>query len=224
MIRFFRLVVKWGIGVGVTVVAIVLWANFRVLSVGWDYIVDRVADLPEGKNFQTVITPWAAVYRDGRLSSVTRWRVMGSIDTYKQWIVPTILISWDNGTQQYNEVRAMRNYMNKQWVDNAFIFQDFAGFDTYDTMYRAKELFEVERAVVSTQEYHLYRAVYLARKLWIDARWVNAWWYQPRRRDRMMFREHLARVKAWGEIVLGSKPKFLGDHVPIDGESNWWVG
>jgi len=203
---------------------IVARANVRVVSLSSSFIVDRPEDLPEGKEFQTVITPWAAVYADGRLSSVTRWRVMNSIDTYTAWKVPTILISGDNSTEEYNEVRAMRNYMNSKWVSKSVIFQDFAWFDTYDTMYRAHELFEVERAVVSTQQYHLYRAVYLARKLWIDARWVKAWWYQPRRRDRMMFREHLARVKAWGEIVLGSKPKFLGDHVPIDGESNWWVG
>lgn len=205
-------------------VVVIVWSNVIIVSSSSHYIVDSIEELPTNTSFQTVITPWAAVFDDGRLSSVTRGRVMGSIQLYKQWIVPTILVSWDNWTRQYNEVRAMRNYINKKWIDKSVIFQDFAWFDTYDTMYRAHELFEVEMAVISTQEFHLYRAVYLARALWIDARWVKAWWYQPRRRDKMMFREHLARVKARGEITFWSSPKFLGDHVPIDWESNGWVG
>jgi len=159
------------------VVILLVRANYRIISLSQNYIVDYPDQLPEGEVFQTVITPWAAVYSDWRLSSITRGRVMNSIEVFNKWFAKTILVSWDNWTNQYNEVR-----------------------------------------------FHLYRAVYLARKLWIDARWVRAWWYQPRWWDKMMFRENLARVKAWWEILLWSSPKFLGEQVPIDGESNWWVG
>ncbi len=221
MIRFLW---KWIISLWTLLLGVITFTNAVVVSISSPYIVDDTSELPEKIQFQTVIIPGAAVYSDGRLSSVTRWRMMNAIDLYNKWYVPTILISWDNWTEEYNEVRAMRNFAFKEWIDKSLIFQDFAWFDTYDTMYRGKAIFEVQTAAISTQEFHLYRAVYLARSLGIDARWVKAWWYQPRRRDRMMFREHLARVKAYWEVLFWSSPKFLGEPVPIDGESNGWVG
>lgn len=211
-------------GCVVLVGAVIVWSNRLIVSSTSEYIVDHASDLPEGIDFQTVITPGAAVYADWRLSSITRWRVMSAKELLDTGAVPTILISWDNWTEEYNEVRAMRNYIVWKWVSKDVIFQDFAWFDTFDTIYRARDIFQVERAVVTTQAFHLNRAVYIARNLWIEARWVKAWGYQPRWRDKMMFREYLARVKARWEVMLWSSPKFLGESVDIEGESNWWVG
>ena len=85
-----------------------------------------------------------------------------------------LLLSGDHGTKEYDEVNAMRDYVLEQDIDTHNVFLDHAGFSTYDSMYRAKEVFGIKKVIVVTQRYHLYRSLYIANKLGIEAYGVAA--------------------------------------------------
>jgi len=139
------------------------------------------------------------------------------VELYKKGIVPKILLSGDNGTIEHNELHAMLNYVLKKGVPEEDVFCDHAGFSTYDSMYRAKSIFKVKKAIVATQEYHEYRAMYVAEKLGIEVRGVaseqNSYFGKTIREGR----EFMGRVKDFFKVWLRIKPALGGEEIPITG-------
>lgn len=130
-------------------------------------------------------------------------------------MVRHLLLSGDNGTLSYNEPREMRRALMAAGVDSARITLDFAGFRTLDSMVRAKKVFGQQRFTVISQHFHNERAVYLARRLGIeaigfDARDPQAWWG-----PRAWLRERLARVKVFIDLLMGTQSRFLGEPVVL---------
>jgi len=125
--------------------------------------------------------------------------------------VKKIIVTGDHGRQNYDEVNNMRNYAEKLGVPSEDIFMDHAGFSTYDSMYRAKEIFLVDSAVVITQAYHLPRAVYTARALGINALGVESDKHIYAGAAYYELREIPGRLKAFVQLhLIHSKPRFLG--------------
>lgn len=140
------------------------------------------------------------------------------LEVYQSGAVPKIIVSGDNGTRHYNEVDAMRNYLMERGVPAEDIFMDHAGFNTYDSMVRAKEVFQVERAVVVTQRQHLLRSLYIARRVGLSACGVDAGGYNEIEMRQQFWREALARVKAVLQCeITKPQPKYLGDPIPVSG-------
>jgi SanA protein len=167
----------------------------------------------------TAIVLGASVHRDGSLSTVLLDRVNSALELYKSGKVKRFLLSGDHGQTDYDEVNTMKNYLIKEGVDSADIFLDHAGFDTYSSMVRAKEVFKVDSLYIVTQQYHLYRAVYIARKIGL-----NAYGYVADKRNytaiiKYTLREWLANVKSWIWVNTNHKPIYLGDPIPITGDS-----
>ncbi|HWI61413.1 MAG TPA: ElyC/SanA/YdcF family protein [Symbiobacteriaceae bacterium] len=167
---------------------------------------------------QTALVLGAYVFPDGRPSSMVEDRLLAAYELYKAGKVKKILISGDHGRVEYDEVNTMRRYLEAKGVPTEDIFMDHAGFDTYDSMYRARDVFQVHSAVVVTQEFHLPRAVWLARRMGLEVEGVVAdrWEYAGMRYYRA--REVLARVKAFGEWAIHRQPVFLGPVIPITGD------
>jgi len=128
-----------------------------------------------------------------------------------------ILVSGDHGRKNYDEVNAMKDYLMEKGVPREDIFMDHAGFNTYDSMYRAKEIFGVERLLICTQDFHIARAVYTARRLKIDAYGFSCEDGGINTKLNKM-RESLARIKAVFDTTVKRKPKYLGDKIPISGD------
>ena len=100
------------------------------------------------------------------------------------------------------------------------IFMDHAGFSTYESMYRAKEVFEANKIVIVTQKYHLYRALYIAKQLGIEAYGVNS---NPRKYVGATYREDreiIARDKDFIKCIFKPQPKYLGETIPVNGDGN----
>ena len=167
---------------------------------------------------QAVIVPGASVLRDGTPSDILEDRLLTAIALYGAGKAPKILVSGDNGQEGYDEVNAMKAYLLTAGVAPEDVFLDHAGFDTYDTMYRARAVFGVSSAIIATQEYHLPRALYIGKAVGMDVGGVIA--------DRQPYvaivsfrlREMLANVKAVFDVIMESKPTYLGDTIPIDGD------
>jgi SanA protein len=172
---------------------------------------------------EAVLVPGAMVYRGGGLSHVLEDRLESARALYARGAAGKLLLSGDHGTRYYDEVNSMKRHLLSQGVPAEDIFLDHAGFETYDSIYRAAEVFGVKRMVICTQRFHLYRALYIARALGLEAYGVAA--------DRRVYRgwmlnetrEFFARIKAFFKILLRPAPKFLGAHIPIsgDGRKSW---
>lgn len=169
---------------------------------------------------QTAIVLGAGVSDRGALSAVLQDRVDCGIALFQAGKVDSLLMSGDHGLKDYDEVNAMREYAVEQGVPNERIFMDHAGFNTYDSMARARQVFEVESAIVVTNRFHLARAVFLARQAGIRAqgvvadrqRYAEAEWYEQR--------EFMARCKAFLNCyILKPPPALGGPPVPITGDA-----
>ena len=157
----------------------------------------------------------AAVYADGRLSSVLRDRMDTAITLYKNGKVEKLIVSGDNQEDRYNEPGAMMNYAISKGVALADIQPDYAGLRTYDTCYRARHIFQVDEAILVTQTFHLPRAIFTCRQLGINAVGTGAD-LRPYRGSRWYeFREVIATTRALWDVLRQEPAQILGDTIPL---------
>ena len=175
------------------------------------------------KTKQVAIVLGAYVYPNGMLCSMLQDRVETAVQLYKAGQVEKIMMTGDHGASTYDEVNAMRLYALQLGIPEEDIFTDHAGFSTYDSMYRAKDVFLVDSAIVVTQEFHLPRALYIADSLGIQAGGIKADKHAYAGIRMNELREIPARIKSFIQVVLQAKPRFLGDTIPItgDGKASW---
>lgn len=147
-------------------------------------------------------------------------RLLQGIELYEFGVSDRILMSGDNGTDHYDEVTVMKNYAIGKGVPSAHIFKDHAGFNTYNSMFRANAIFEIEKLVIVTQQYHLYRSLYIADQLGIEAIGVASNPQQYSGQDSRDIREVLARVKDFFMVIFKPDPTFLGNKIPISGDGD----
>jgi len=165
----------------------------------------------------------AKVYNNGKMSDIFKDRAKTAVSLYREGKVEKILVSGDHGQKDYDEVNSAKEYLLENGVDQEDIFLDHAGFDTYDSLYRARHIFQVQSLVVVTQDFHLPRALYIADKLGIESCGVSADLHQYYGEEARNRREILAKMKAWINIVFHSRPKYLGDEIPLSGSGlNSW--
>lgn len=165
----------------------------------------------------------AGVSENGKLSDMFRDRIDTAVGLYMTGKVDKVLVSGDHGRKEYDEVNAAKDYLLLQGVPGEDIFLDHAGFDTYDSVYRARDVFEAKSMIVVTQGYHLPRALYIADKLGVEAVGVGADLHPYGGQYPRDLRENFAVVKAYLDVVLQSKPKYLGAKIPLtgDGSASW---
>lgn len=158
--------------------------------------------------------------RNERPSAMLQDRIDGGVSLYMAGASDKIIMSGDHGRKDYDEVNVMKNEAIEAGVPSDDVFMDHAGFSTYESLYRAKEIFGAEKIVIVTQEYHLFRALYIARQLGIDAYGVKA---DPRRYRGAVYREVrevLARNKDLVKCVFKPEPTYLGEAIPVSGDGD----
>ena len=201
--------------IGIAFVFIITGINLYIIFLGQKNFtaVDEISG-----SYDCAIVPGARVWSSGTVSYMLRDRLDFAYTLYEQGTVNKILVSGDHGDTNYDEVNAMRDYLVEKGVSIGDVFMDHAGFDTYATMYRAREIFEVESAVVCTQKYHLYRASYIAARLGIDIKAVASDVYVSKKLPLYKLREWAARVKAFFEVEISKPVPILGETIPISGD------
>lgn len=200
----------------VAVVATVIILHLSIRNGTKDHIYIDIKAVPE---VYTAIVLGASVRPDGSLSGILEDRVETALELYNTGKVERFLLSGDHGQRNYDEVNAMKRYLMDRGVPISDIFLDHAGFDTYDSMYRAKHIFKVDSAIVVTQQFHLPRAVWLGRKLNLDIYGLRADRREYESTEHLKRREWLANIKAWYELNIGQKPTYSGKPIPIRGDS-----
>jgi SanA protein len=147
-------------------------------------------------------------------------RILQGIYIYNDKITSKIIMSGDHGRKEYDEVNIMKNYAKQRGVNSENIFMDHAGFSTYESLYRAKEIFETKKIVIVTQEYHLYRALYIAKALGIQAYGISSNLRIYTGQLIRELRELIARFKEFFKCIIKPNPTCLGEKIPINGNGD----
>ena len=193
-----------------------IWfANTQVLS-GESYIaIDCSKDIG---SYPIGIVLGAGVTSPEKASDVYADRLQTAVDLYNNKKIAKILVSGAQGRVAYDEVNVGRDYLLDNKVSPDDIFLDYAGFDTYDSIYHAKNEFGINKALVITQNYHLPRALYYTHELKMGVLGCSADLHTYQNIGQMKFREIGARVKAWLIIAFNTNPKYVGETYDISGK------
>ncbi len=205
---------QW-LAIGVLVAVALFWlptvyANLMTRSVRYDLTRTSAADVPQ-KDVAMVFG--ARVYSNGDLSPYLQWRVQTAVKLYDAHRVKKLLMTGDNSRKRYNEPVAMQRYAMQLGVPKDDIVLDYAGFSTYESCYRARDIFAVKSAILVTQGYHLPRAVVTCKSFGLDVVGVDA--VRTDGGSSIEAREWLASVKMVPELMFKPKPTFLGKAEPI---------
>lgn len=202
-----------------------LAAGFCASVMGYMYYAARpyefgAAQVPQT---QTALVLGASITSKGALSPILKERADEAAALYRSGKVSKILVTGDDSTVAYNEVDPVGRYLEAQGIPQSDIFLDHAGFDTYSSIYRAKDVFDVSSMTIVSQPFHLPRAMYIARGLGIETYGVAAGTGGPYIYNDI--REVPASLKAVYDLAIARVPKYLGQQYPIEGDgSATWIG
>lgn len=183
---------------------------------------NQIISVEESSNLEDIdciIILGAGIWGD-KPSPMLEDRLLQGIELYNNNVSTKIIMSGDHGREEYDEVNIMKEFAIEKGVPSENIFMDHAGFSTYESIYRAKEIFEADKIVIVTQKYHLYRALHIANSLGIEAYGVGA---DPRQYVGAMYRELreiLARNKDFVKCLFKPEPTYLGETIPVSGNGN----
>lgn len=211
-------ILKWIIIILVSIATIILAINFYV-KVSTKKLIITDNDYSDLKDIDCIIVLGAGIWGD-KPSHMLEDRLLQAIDLYNKNISTKIIMSGDHGREEYDEVNTMKNYAIEKGIPSENIFMDHAGFSTYESIYRAKEIFGAKKVVIVTQKYHLYRALYIAKQLGLEAYGVGS---DPRQYVGEIYRETreiLARNKDFFKCIFKPKPTYLGDTIPVSGNGD----
>ena len=161
-----------------------------------------------------------SVRPDGTPSGMLRDRLDKGIELYEDGVSDRLLMSGDHGRKNYDEVNRMKQYAIDEGIPSGDIFMDHAGFSTYESMYRARDVFQADKVIIVTQRYHLYRALYAAKQLGLDAYGVASDQRTYAGQKRRDVRELLARGKDFMTGIFKPEPTYLGEAIPVNGDGN----
>ena len=204
--------------IGLALLVLLLAVNFYVRGSTKGRILTVEQASAEG-DFDCVLVLGCQV-RDGVPSLMLRDRLDRGLELYGAGAAPKLLMSGDHGQTEYDEVNTMKAYAVERGAASSDVFMDHAGFSTYESLYRARDVFQAKRVLIVTQEYHLYRALYIARALGLDAWGVSADGGSYRGQTYRELREIAARIKDAVKCVFQPEPTFLGDAIPVSGDGD----
>lgn len=210
------------VSAAVLLAAAVLVPNFIVVNKTKSNIV-TLEEAAKLSDIDCAVILGAGV-RDGKPTPMLKDRLLTGIELYKSGAAKKLIMSGDHGSKDYDEVNIMKSFAVENGVPDSDIFMDHAGFSTYETVYRAKEIFEADNIIIVSQEYHLYRALYIAEKLDVKVAGVSADLRAYKGQIKRELREILARDKDFFNCIIKPEPTYLGDKIPVSGNGNLTKG
>ena len=183
-------------------------------------IVDKV---DKKDKYDAIIVLGASLWNN-EPSPLLRERLDKAIELYNKGVSEKILMSGDHSIDNHDEVNTMKRYAIEKGVPSEDIFMDHAGFSTYESIYRAKAIFRVKKAVIVTQRYHLTRSIYISKALGVNAIGIKAnnhkGTYNIIIKLFRDIREFIAIDKDFIKCIVKPYPTYLGEEIPITGNGN----
>ena len=209
-----RNTLKWILSIGfVLLVIMVVYSNNKIERATKTDVYCNVNEIPSNK--AGLLLGTSKYLNSGKQNQYFENRITATVQLFKAGKIKSVVISGDNGKEDYNEPQDMKDDLVKQGVPPEKIYLDHAGFRTYDSVYRIKEIFGQSSFTIISQEFHTRRAVYIAKSLHLQAIGYNAKDVDAYHGFKTIVREKFARVKVFIDLAFGKKPKFLGEKIEI---------
>ena len=215
LLKLFVIVFSLGLLIGIGIIAV----NMHIKTVTKDFVISE-AELNDLHDIDCVLVLGCGVHEDGTPSGMLADRIKVGIRVYETGVTDRILMSGDHGREDYDEVNTMKSIAVENGINAENVFCDHAGFSTYESMYRALDIFDADKIIVVTQSYHLPRAIYDAQRLGIEAYGISA---DERTYGGQIYRdarELLARAKDFLWCIIQPEPTYRGDKIPITGSGS----
>lgn len=197
----------------------VLGINCFVKSTVSDRIISKT-EAARLTDLDCILVLGCGVREDGAPTPMLADRLERAVELYSGGVSGKLLMSGDHGRKTYDEVNVMKQYALDAAIPSGDIFMDHAGFSTYESIYRALAVFEAKIVIIVTQDYHLYRALYLAKCLGLEAYGVGSDQRSYRGQRYREARESMARVKDFFSAIFKPEPTFLGETIPVSGDGD----
>lgn len=194
-------------------ILLVVWANRQIENQAKGYIFIDSDNIPARR--VALLLGTSPYLSDGRQNLYFNYRIEAAVDLFHAGKVEFFVVSGDNGRKDYNEPEAMRLALVEAGVPDSCIYLDYAGFRTFDSVYRMRAIFGQDSFVVVSQPFHNERAVYIGHRLGMQVIGFNARDVNQVAGFKTQLREKIARVKVFVDFLTGTKPRFLGEKVPI---------
>lgn len=191
-----------------------LYADSQVRNTAANRMFSNTRDIPNHRCGLLLGT--ARHLKSGALNPYYTYRIDAASTLYQAGKIQRIVVSGDNRRKDYNEPEDMKNDLIGAGIPDSVIILDYAGLRTYDSVYRMQAIFGQSDFTVISQAFHNERAIYIARKLGINAHGYNARDVGTSFGWKVMLREKLARVKVLLDVLFQIKPRHLGEKVQID--------
>ncbi len=220
--RMKKLKCAWKIFIYLSILTVVgLTALFSINSYVKSSVKDQILSTQEAAqtDWDCILVLGAGV-RGEKPSHMLEDRLLQSISLYEKGVSDRLIMSGDHGRKEYDEVNVMKQFAMDAGIPSKQVFMDHAGFSTYESLYRARDIFQAKKIVIVTQEYHLYRALYIARALGIEANGVASDLRLYAGQEYREVREVLARVKDFFYTMIKPEPTYLGDAIPVTGDGD----
>jgi len=196
-----------------SVVSLVV-CNDRIISETRSLMYDNVDSIPH--NRVGLLLGTSRTMGDGRLNYYFKYRVQATAQLYHAGKIERVIVSGDNSRKEYNEAEDMRNDLIALGVPDSCIYLDYAGFRTFDSMLRCREIFGQTKYTVISQPFHNERAIFIAKHEGMDVVGFNARDVNKAAGFTTRIRERFARVKVFLDLyVMNTKPKFLGAKIEV---------
>jgi SanA protein len=199
--------------ISICLVIMAFWSNFSVYYESKNFLFSKAKNLPTTKT--ALLLGTSKKLRNGNDNLYFNYRIDACVELFSSGKVSHILISGDNGSKEYNEPQDMKNELISRGIPSEKITLDYAGFDTYDSVLRAKKIFGQQSFIVVSQKFHNQRAVYIARRNGIHAFGYNARDVKKMNGLKTKIREFFACVKAYIEVKVNVNPTYLGEKIQI---------
>ncbi len=188
-------------------------SNYLVKSDAENLTFDKIENVPD--NQIGLLLGTSKLLSNGYSNYYFKYRIDATVELFKNNKIKYLIISGDNSREEYDEPTDMKNELIKQGIDSTKIYLDYAGFRTFDSVVRAKEIFGQNSLLIISQKFHNERAIYIAHKLKMKAIGFNAKNVSKYFGIKTVIREYFARVKVIIDFIIGVNPKFLGEKVQI---------
>lgn len=204
------------IGLLVIVIAALLftwWANHRVVSTTQAFVFDDIQQVPEVKTGLLLGT--SKFLKNGYINLYFKYRIEATLKLFHAGKIKYLIISGDNSRKSYNEPLDMKNELISGGIPDSVIYLDYAGFRTFDSVIRAKEIFGQTKIISISQKFHNERTIFIARNNGMEAYGYNAQNVSKQFGLKTNIREFFARAKVFLDMLIDREPKFLGEKIQI---------
>ncbi|MCX2746188.1 YdcF family protein [Mangrovivirga sp. M17] len=211
--RYVKKILKIGVLIGILSLIGIFGADRLVEKSASDKVFNSTKEIPHNKVGLFLGT--GKILSNGRINLYYKYRIEAAVSLFKAGKVDFILVSGDNSTKDYDEPSTIKEDLIKKGIPSNKIYLDYAGFRTLDSVVRCKEIFGQSSITIISQQFHNERAIYIAKRKDIDAVGFNAKDVNVHYGFKTRLRERFARVKMVLDLIIGKKPKFLGDKIDI---------